>query len=171
MPVRFVGGDIPEKIPPEFSDLVSLGQKQVEVELFGWKFTFSTLVVWENRAIAKSTVNYDMFTRNTVSKTDILVQSIVSATLLSTQQTFDFSTTDNKGLLRSIILSLDEHIQEAMWDAYSILVEFADKDFSEKYPKLRDRILKDITGFFVPAGESSKPLDSKTPPTVDSSSS
>jgi hypothetical protein len=167
--MRFIAGEIPqEKIPDDFQEILSIGKKNADVDLFGCVWTIATIEEWERRELTRRTANLDIISRTELSKVDLLTQSIVRVQVRTTGADYDFQPSENKPLLRTILLSLDSKIIGELYAAYNILEESAMNSFQTDYPNLREKIKSD---FFGSSGRSLEHSDSETLPTPPSTDS
>jgi hypothetical protein len=162
----FKYSNFPEtKVPDSFNDLLAIGRKQADVEIFDRKWAIATLDQWELDEVNRKMVNIDVLTRSQLIKIEVLTCAIVKCTELKTSTEHSFAHDDEKPILRSLLLLLDPKIVNELYAAYQILEESARREFRDKYSEAIEKIRKD---FFVLPGTSSKPSISKTPRTEDS---
>lgn len=168
--IQFVMGELPdtEIIPSDFQELLTVGKKDVEVQLFGFSWHLYTIEEWERREIVRRVANSDALTKLRLVKVEFLTQSITEVTRVSDKKLFSFTTSERKPIIRSLLLTLDSKVIDELYDCYSLLEEMAQREYEAKYAGLREQVK---TSFFGSAGESSELSSSKTQPTQDSSSS
>lgn len=165
--IRFATNEIPEpdSIPMEFQDILTVGRKDAEIQLFGYSWHMFTIEEWERREIIKRMSGYDPISKVRLSRVDFLTQTITEVTRQSDNKKFDFSTSDKKPILRNILLTLDSKVVDELYEAFSLIEEIAQNEFESKYAKYRDVLKND---FFGLPGESSGLSSLKTPQTQDS---
>lgn len=164
--IRFAMNEIPEPetIPMEFQDILKVGRKDAEVQLFGYSWHMFTIEEWERREIVKRMSGYDPLSKIRLSRVDFLTQTITEVTRQSDNKKFDFSTSETKPILRNILLALDSKVVDELYDAFSLLEEVSHNEFEEKYAGYREALRSD---FFGLSGESSGRSSLKTLPTSD----
>jgi hypothetical protein len=101
-----------------------------------------------------------------LSGVDFLTQSIIQ--ISDGKKTFNLTKEEEKVLLRTLLLKMDDKIIRELYDAYLYLERREQENFIKKYGKLREKLAKD---FFDLPGLSSEPLASKTQETQSSSPS
>jgi hypothetical protein len=164
--IRFAMNEIPEPetIPMEFQDILKVGRKDAEIQLFGYSWHMFTLEEWERREVIKRISGYDPLSKVRLSRVDFLTQTITEVTRQSDNKKFNFATSDTKPILRNILLTLDSKVIDELYEAFSLLEEVAQNEFERLYAKHRETLRND---FFGLPGESLRPSSLETPLTQD----
>ena len=155
-----------ELIPQDFMSLTEIAKQEWEVEMFGFKWFMVRLDEYENRILTRRTANYDLMTKGYLERVDILNRAIVRTIRITDNKIFDFYSEDEKISLRHLLLSIDPLLITELYEAYTAGSMQIEEQFRKQFPNIRDQFKK---GFFVSPSGSSKPSDSKTPKTEDSS--
>jgi len=130
------------QIPEEFRELIGIGKKVIEVDVFGKKWHLSTLEEWEMREINMNYGSAPMMNLEYLKRVDILTFSIVKIEDGSNQ--YDFISEEKKPILRSILLSLDTKVIDVLYNAYLLLVKKSTEEFMKKYSNILEDISKQI---------------------------
>jgi len=130
------------QIPEEFRELVGIGKKVIEVDVFGKKWYLSTLEEWEMREINMNYGSAPMMNLEYLKRVDILTFSIIKIEDGSNQ--YDFISEEKKPILRSILLSLDTKVIDVLYNAYLLLVKKSTEEFMKKYSNILEDISKQI---------------------------
>ena len=130
------------QIPEEFRELIGIGKKVIEVDVFGKKWYLSTLEEWEMREINMNYGSAPMMNLEYLKRVDILTFSIIKIEDGSNQ--YDFISEEKKPILRSILLSLDTKVIDVLYNAYLLLVKKSTEEFMKKYSNILEDISKQI---------------------------
>jgi len=155
----------PEGYPKDFNDLLSIGKKNAEIEIFDRKWSIYTIEEWEEREIVKKLINLDLISRSSLRRIEVLTCAIMDCTDLNTGKQFTFKSASEKPTLRNILLLMDPKVIDEMYGAYRVLEESARREFREKYGSALEKIRND---FFGHGGGQCGHSDSKTQKTQSS---
>jgi hypothetical protein len=140
--------NLTEDVFSAFEALLNAGKAEMEVELYGCRFRLGVLEEWESREIwSKYAGSTNLVAVERMRKIDVLTQAILEITNDKGEKR-QFRESDDKVLLRSMLLRLSPAVINDLYNAYLYMEAKAEKTLRETFPSFEEVA---VQGFF-PAG-------------------